>query len=63
MVLIPLLTHVTEVAASLQVQLRDDESEADGKAVADDLRSKLGVAESDLVIGAYMDLLLKKEGK
>ena len=41
--------------------MRDDETEEQGKAVADDLRAKLGVSETDLVTGAYMDLLLKKQ--
>ena len=32
---------------------------AEGEKIANELMKKLGVAEQDLVTGAYMDLLLK----
>ena len=41
----------------LEVVLRDDESAADGDAEAARLMDALGIAESDLVEGAYADLL------
>uniref|UniRef100_H2Y8G1 CYTH domain-containing protein n=1 Tax=Ciona savignyi TaxID=51511 RepID=H2Y8G1_CIOSA len=42
----------------LEVMLRDDQSPEDGARVAQDLMSKLGVKECDLVTGAYMDLII-----
>jgi len=41
----------------LEVVLRPDQTDAEGQAIAADLMSKLGVAETDLLDGAYMDLL------
>ncbi len=41
----------------LEVVLRPDQSDAEGQAVAEDLMSKLGIAEADLLEGAYMDLI------
>lgn len=41
----------------LEVVLREDESEADGDAEAARLMDALGISESDLVEGAYADLL------
>lgn len=41
----------------LEVQLEEHQSEAEGEAIAADLRVKLGVAEDDLCVGAYMDML------
>ena len=41
----------------LEVVLRPGQTDADGQAVAADLMAKLGVEESDLLDGAYMDLL------
>jgi predicted adenylyl cyclase CyaB len=54
--------HVDDVEGlgqfmELEVVLRPDQPDADGQAIARDLMSKLGVAESDLLEGAYMDLL------
>jgi adenylate cyclase len=53
------LDHVLELGdfMELEVVLADDESEADGMAVARDLMAKLGIATTDLVQGAYLDLL------
>lgn len=41
----------------LEVVLRPNQSESDGTAIANDLLDRLGVARSDLLEGAYMDLL------
>lgn len=41
----------------LEVVLRPGQSEADGKAVAQGLMTALGIQESDLLEGAYVDLL------
>jgi predicted adenylyl cyclase CyaB len=41
----------------LEVVLRADQSDADGQAIADDLMKKLGIEPTDLIEGAYMDLL------
>jgi predicted adenylyl cyclase CyaB len=58
--------HVDEVEGlgqfmELEVVLRPGQSEAEGEAIAADLMNKLGVAESDLLEGAYMDLVENKE--
>ena len=57
--------HLDEVEGlgqfmELEVVLRPQQSDAEGQAIADDLMVKLGVAESDLLEGAYMDLLEEK---
>jgi predicted adenylyl cyclase CyaB len=57
--------HVDEVEGlgqfmELEVVLRPEQNDAEGQAIADDLMVKLGVAESDLLEGAYMDLLEEK---
>ncbi|MBN2388175.1 MAG: class IV adenylate cyclase [Anaerolineales bacterium] len=41
----------------LEVVLRPGQSDADGRAVAEDLMQKLGIQPEDLIEGAYMDLL------
>jgi len=41
----------------LEVVLRPGQSNAEGQAIADDLMSRLGVERSDLLEGAYMNLL------
>jgi predicted adenylyl cyclase CyaB len=41
----------------LEVVLRPEQTDAEGQAVAAELMEKLGVAETDLLDGAYMDLL------
>lgn len=54
--------HVDQVEGlgdfmELEVVLEDAQSLEEGVAIADALRIALGVAESDLIDGAYMDLL------
>ena len=46
----------------LEVVMRDGQSDAEGQAVAEDLMSRLGIAEADLLEVAYMDLLEAKMG-
>ena len=41
----------------LEVVLRADQSDADGQAIADHLMKRLGIEPTDLIEGAYMDLL------
>ena len=41
----------------LEVVLRDGQTDAEGKAIAEELMTRLGVREEDLLEGAYMDLL------
>ena len=43
----------------LEVVLRDDQSDEEGQAIANDLMKKLGIEPTDLIEGAYMDLLEK----
>jgi len=43
----------------LEVVLRDGQSDAEGQAIADDLMKKLGIEPTDLIEGAYIDLLEK----
>ena len=43
----------------LEVVLRDGQSDAEGQAIANDLMKKLGIESTDLIEGAYMDLLEK----
>ena len=45
----------------LEVVLRPDQSDAEGQTIALDLMSKLGVDKSDLLEGAYMDLIESKQ--
>lgn len=47
----------------LEVMLTDDQTVEDGQAIADDLMSKLGVKKSNLLKGAYMDLLENNKDK
>lgn len=44
----------------LEVELREDQTEAEGVAIAEDLMAKLGVEKENLISAAYMDLLLQK---
>jgi predicted adenylyl cyclase CyaB len=41
----------------LEVVLGDDQSDAEGQAVAEGLMEKLGILPSDLIEGAYVDIL------
>lgn len=41
----------------LEVVLREGQSDVEGQAIAEDLMERLGVARSDLLEAAYMDLL------
>jgi predicted adenylyl cyclase CyaB len=43
----------------LEVVMRDGQGDAEGQAIAENLMSALGVERSDLLEGAYMDLLEK----
>lgn len=47
----------------LEVVLREGQSEQDGTAIAHKVMAELGVAEADLVSGAYMDHILQKTGQ
>ncbi|MEW5829452.1 MAG: class IV adenylate cyclase [Chloroflexota bacterium] len=54
--------HVDEVEGlghfmELEVVLRDGQTDAEGRAIAEDLMRRLGVREENLLEGAYMDLL------
>jgi predicted adenylyl cyclase CyaB len=54
--------HLDEVEGlgqfmELEVVMQEAQSDADGQAIAEDLMSALGVEKSDLLEGAYMDLL------
>ena len=40
----------------LEVVLRPDQTEEDGRAIADELANRLGIEEDDLISGAYVDL-------
>lgn len=44
----------------LEVVLREDQSDEDGQAIAENLMRELGIEKSDLLEGAYMDLLEKQ---
>lgn len=46
----------------LEVVLQPGQSEAEGRAVAADLMTFLGIAESDLLADSYVDLLLSESG-
>ena len=41
----------------LEVVMREEQSDAEGQAIAEELMTSLGVERSDLLQGAYMDLL------
>jgi predicted adenylyl cyclase CyaB len=43
----------------LEVVLRPDQADAEGRAIAEDLMARLGIHKEDLLEGAYMDLLEK----
>jgi predicted adenylyl cyclase CyaB len=57
--------HLDEVEGlgqfmELEVVMRPGQDDAEGQAIAHDLMTELGVAEADLLEGAYMDLLEKR---
>jgi len=41
----------------LEVVMREEQSDAEGQAISEGLMTELGVEQSDLLEGAYMDLL------
>lgn len=41
----------------LEVVMQEEQSDAEGQAIAEDLMARLGVERTDLLEGAYMDLL------
>lgn len=45
----------------LEVVMREGQSDAEGQAIAEGLMSRLGVERSDLVEGAYMDLIEREK--
>lgn len=54
--------HVDDVEGlgqfmELEVVMQEGQSDADGQAIAENLMTRLGVERSDLLEGAYMDLL------
>ncbi|WP_366918132.1 class IV adenylate cyclase [Algiphilus sp.] len=58
--------HLDEVEAlgdfvELEVVLRTSQSEAEGTVIAEQLMASLGIAQTDLVSGAYADLLENAE--
>lgn len=44
----------------LEVVMREGQSDAEGQEIAEDLMTSLGVERSDLIDGAYMDLIEKR---
>src|SRR5215207_7966215 len=46
----------------LEVVMQEGQSDADGRVVAEDLMASLGVERSDLLEGAYVDLLQSSSG-
>jgi predicted adenylyl cyclase CyaB len=58
--------HLDEVVGlghfvELEVVLREDQSTADGEAIARDLMSRLDISEDDLVDVAYVDLMARAD--
>ncbi|WP_320043238.1 class IV adenylate cyclase [uncultured Desulfobacter sp.] len=49
------------VFAELEVVMKDGQIFDDGKAIAEDLMQKLGIKETDLVDGAYIDLITEEK--
>lgn len=45
----------------LEVVMRDGQSDAEGQAIAEDLMARLGVERTDLLEGAYMDLVERNQ--
>lgn len=46
----------------LEVVMREGQSDAEGQAIAEDLMGSLGVERTDLLEGAYMDMLESSQG-
>jgi len=46
----------------LEVVLRDDQNDAEGQSIAEDLMEVLGIREDTLLKGAYMDMLESRTG-
>ncbi|XP_021363879.1 uncharacterized protein LOC110457100 [Mizuhopecten yessoensis] len=44
----------------LEVMMQEGQTAEEGQKIAEDLMDKLGVKQSDLLSGAYMDMILKK---
>jgi predicted adenylyl cyclase CyaB len=44
----------------LEVVMRNGQPDAEGQAIAEDLMNQLGVSQSDLIDGAYMDMFEKQ---
>ena len=53
--------HIIVFVTASQVVLNENQCLEDGQLIAEDLRKKLEVCESDLITGAYMDLILQKK--
>jgi predicted adenylyl cyclase CyaB len=47
----------------LEVVMHPGQPDAEGQAIAEDLMAKLGVEQSDLLDGAYMDLIEDRNGR
>jgi len=39
--------------------MKDEQTIEEGQKIADDLMKKLGISNSDLISGAYIDMILK----
>jgi predicted adenylyl cyclase CyaB len=57
--------HLDEVEGlgqfiELEVVLRPEQTDAEGQTIAEDLMTRLGVSQDDLLKGAYMDLIESK---
>ena len=40
--------------------LKEDQTMEEGEKIASDLQEKLGIGKTDLLTGAYMDMILKQ---
>jgi len=47
----------------LEVVLRPEQSAEEGQLIAAELMRRLKIDPADLIAGAYMDLLLRREGR
>lgn len=55
-----LVCHYPGDFLELEVMMKEGQTVAEGEKIARDLMDKLGVKESELITGAYMDLLLEQ---